>query len=164
MLLSKIKKFFKRDPKTSENISDILDALAWIKTYRKSGDFNTALIATKELILKNQIGITYYENVLRKVAVLENSNIAKIATNAKEKRKKIDSMLTNLYKELSNLEKLIYEIEKEQISRRTEEEQTAQKIKFKFHSQEIKNILEKKDYSHALSFAKKLVSDFPSES
>lgn len=80
MMLSKIKKFFSHDPKISENITDISDALAWIKTYRKALNFDTAIIATKELILKNKIGITYYENASRKISVLENSNIEKIAT------------------------------------------------------------------------------------
>ena len=39
----------------------------------------------------------------------------------------------------------------------------AQKVKFKLHSQDIKDFLEKKDYIHALSLSKKLISDFPNE-
>ncbi len=162
-MFSRIKKYFSKSPQTSENITDISDALDWIKTYRKAQNFDTAVIATKELILKNQTGITYYENALRKVAVLENSNIEKIASSAREKHKKIDGILTILYKELNNLEKLIVEIEKERFDKQSIEEQNAQKVKFKMHSQEIKNIMHRKDYTHALSFAKKLVSDFPNE-
>lgn len=139
------------------------DALAWIKTYRKAGNYDTAIIATKELILKSQTAITYYENALRKIAVLENSNIEKIANSASDKRKKIDILLVNLYKELNNLEKTIAQIEKERNDKKSTEELKAQKVKFKIHSQEIKDILAKKDYIHALSFAKKLVSDFPNE-
>jgi len=120
-------------------------------------------MATKELTLKCRKGITYYENALRKIAVLRNSNIEKIADKAKEKHRKIDIILIRLYKELNNLEKIIVQIEKEKLDKQAVEEQKAQKIKFQFHSQEIKEILDKKDYAHALSLAKKLVSDFPNE-
>lgn len=137
--------------------------MAWIKTYRRAGNFDTAIIATKELILKSRTGITYYENAGRKVAVLENSNIEKIAAAAREKRKQIDIILTGLYRELNNLEKLIVQIEKECLDKQSIEEQKAQKIKFKLHTQEIQVLLSKKDYALALALAKKLVSDFPNE-
>ncbi len=162
-MFSKIKKFFQKEEKKPENIKDISDALAWIKTYRKAQNFDTAVIATKELILKSRTGITYYENALRKIAVLENSNIEKIAKKAKEKRQKIDSAINTLYKEVSDLERLIIDIEKERVNKISVEEQKAQKVRFKIHAQEIKDILSKKEYAHALSFAKKLVSDFPNE-
>jgi hypothetical protein len=152
------------NPQASENITDISDALAWIKTYRKAGNFDTALIATKELILKSQTGITYYENAERKIAVLESSNITKIAVAAKEKRKKIDNILIILYKEINELEKIVAQIEKERITKKDIEEKEAQKLGFKLHIQEIKDYLSKKDYSYALSLSKKLVSDFPHES
>lgn len=137
--------------------------MAWIKTYRRAGNFDTAIIATKELILKSQTGITYYENAGRKVAVLENSNIEKIAAAAREKQKQIDIILTGLYKELNSLEKVIVQIEKERLDKQSIEELKAQKIKFKLHTQEIQVLLSKKDYAHALALAKKLVSDFPNE-
>lgn len=156
-------KLFRKNPKASENITDISDALAWINTYRKALNFDTAIIATRELILKSQTGITYYENALRKITVLENSNIEKIATAARGKHKKIDIILTSLYKEINNLEKIIIQIEKERLEKKDIEEHKAQKVKFKIHTQEIQEILHKKDYTHALSFAKKLVSDFPNE-
>ena len=162
-MFSKIKQFFQKEEKKAENIRDISDALAWIKTYRKALNFETAIIATKELILKSRTGITYYESAQRKIAVLENSNIEKIAAKAKEKRQKIDVIIKQLYKDLASLEKLVIEIEKESFDKKSHEEQKAQKVKFKIHSQEIKDILEKKEYAHALSFAKKLVSDFPNE-
>lgn len=162
-MFSKIKKFFQKEEKKPENIKDISDALEWIKTYRKAQSFDTAVIATKELILKSRTGITYYENALRKVAVLENSNIEKIAKKAKEKRQKIDTAINTLYKEVNDLEKLIIDIEKERLNKISVEEQKAQKVRFKIHTQEIKDILSKKEYAHALSFAKKLVSDFPNE-
>ncbi len=162
-MFSKIKKFFQKEEKKPENIKDISDALAWIKTYRKAQNFDTAVMATKELILKSRTGITYYENALRKIAVLENSNIEKIAKKAKEKRQKIDNAINTLYKEVSDLERLIIDIEKERVNKISVEEQKAQKVRFKIHAQEIKDILSKKEYAHALSFAKKLVSDFPNE-
>lgn len=163
-MFSKIKLFFSLAPRASENITDISDALSWIKTYRKALNFDTAIIATKELILKNQTGITYYENIGRKIAVLENSNIEKIAMKAKEKRKKVTAILANLYKELANLEKILVQIEEERLAKQNIEEQKSQKIRFKLHSQEIQDALGSKDYTHALSHAKKLVSDFPNES
>jgi len=162
-MFSKIKKFFWASSQASENIINISDALAWIKTYKKAERFDLAIMATKELTLKCRTGITYYENALRKIAVLRNSNIEKIADKAKEKHRKIDIILIRLYKELNNLEKIIVQIEKEKLDKQAVEEQKAQKIKFQFHSQEIKEILDKKDYAHALSLAKKLVSDFPNE-
>ncbi len=113
MLLSKIQKFFQKTPGTSENITDISDAISWIKTYRKALNFDLAIMATKELILKNQTSITYYENTQRKIAVLENSNIEQIATRAKEKRQKIDKVIISLYKDLRSLEKILGEIEVE---------------------------------------------------
>lgn len=163
MILSKIKKFFSVGAKTSENITDISDALAWIKTYRKALNFDTAIIATRELILKSQIGITYYENAGKKIAALENSNIEKIATRAKEKRKKIDSILTGLYKELNNLENIIVQIEKERLDKQDIEDRKAQELKFKNYTRVIKEVLDKKDFISALSYTKKLVSDFPNE-
>lgn len=138
--------------------------MSWIKTYRKAGNFDTALIATKELILKSQTGITYYENASKKIAVLENSNIEKIATTAKEKRKKINVILIDLYKEINKLEKILVQIEKERIAKQDIAEREAQKIGFKLHSQKIKDLLFRKDYTHALTLAKKLVLDFPHES
>lgn len=158
-----MKKLFRLSPRASEDITDISDALAWIKTYRKARDFNTAIMAAKELILKTNTGITYYENAERKVAVLENSNIEKIATAAKEKRKKIGNILSDLYKKLSHLENIVDQIENERLKEKIAEENRAQKIKFKLHSQEIRGALDRKDYPHALSGAKKLVSDFPHE-
>lgn len=163
MILSKIKKFFSVESKASENITDISDALAWIKTYRKALNFDTAIIATRELILKMQTGITYYENVRRKVTILENSNIEKIAMKAREKRKKIDSILTGLYKEINNLEKIIVQIEKEHIDKQDIEDQKEKKLKFKNYTRVIKEVLDKKDFISALSYTKKLVSDFPNE-
>lgn len=163
MMFSKIKELFGTKPKTPENIIDISGALSWIKTYRKAGDFNTALMATRELILKSQTGITYYENVLRKIAVLENSNIEKIAKTAREKRKKVNLILSHFYKELRDLEKIIGEIEKERFSKQSIEDQKAQKLKFKLLTQELDTLIKKKDYTPALAFAKKLISDYPNE-
>jgi hypothetical protein len=163
MVIAILKKFFRKNKTASEDITDISDALAWIESYRKALNFDTAIIATRELILKSKTGITYYENILRKIAVLENSNIRKIAVAAKGKHKKIDLILLSLYKDINNLEKVIAQIEKERIDKGSIEEHKAQKIKFKFHAQSIHEMLSKKDYVHALSFAKKLVSDFPNE-
>lgn len=137
--------------------------MSWIKSSKNSGDFETAIIATKELILKNKSAINYYENAERKISVLENSNIEKIARKAKEKQKKVSTILVSLYKDLNTLEKTLAQVEKERLDKQVVEEQRAQKTAFKLHSKEIHNLLVKKDYIHALSLSKKLVSDFPTE-
>ncbi len=162
-MFSKLKHIFSKTPKVSENITDISDALAWIKTYRKAGNYTTAITAAKELVLKSQTSITYYESALRKIAVLENTNVESISKKAKEKHAQIDAILSGLHKELNSLDKLIADIEKERTDKLSVEEQKIQRIKFKQHVQEIQKIITKKDYLHALSFAKKLVSDFPNE-
>ena len=163
MIFSKIKQFFQRTSKKSENISTISDALTWLKTCQKAGDFNTAIIAAKELILKSQTGITYYENAKRKIMVLENSNIETISIAAKEKHKKIDSLLIDLYKEINSIEKISEQIEKEYLDKKTKEEIIAKKQKFKIHTKELGELFRKKEYTDALVLAKKLVSEFPNE-
>lgn len=107
-------------------ITDISDAILWIKTYRRAHDFDTALFATRELILKNKTGITYYEEAIKKIAVLENSNIDKIAQAAIAKRKKINNILEALYKELVILEKIMIQTEKEKIDTQKKDEELVQ--------------------------------------
>gem|GEM_PF-2480433 len=135
----------------------------WIKTYRKARNYDTAIIASKEILLKNKTGVTYYEEVLKKLFVLETSNIEKVSQAAKEKRKKVDDILTLLYKRLNILEKIIDDVEKEKILAQEKERKEAQKEKFGSSLKEIEGLLKKKDYSRALFFTKKLVADFPSD-
>jgi hypothetical protein len=163
MIFAKIKKFFQRNSQESENITDISEALTWLKTCQKTGDFNTAIIAAKELILKNQTGITYYENAKRKILVLENSNIETISLAAKEKHKKIDTILINLYKEVNNIEKVLVQIEKEYLEKRDKEEVIEKKLKFKLLTKDLNELFRKKEYTDALILAKKLLSDFHNE-
>lgn len=87
----------------------------------------------------------------------------KIAEKAKDKRKKIDDIVVNLYKEMSDIQKLLKKIENEYSHKQAQEEQRAQKERFKIHSQEIKDILKRNEFLNALSHAKKLVSEFPNE-
>lgn len=159
----KLKQFLKLVPPPSEMLTDISDAIAWIKTYRKAHDFDNALFATRELILKTKTGIHYYEESLKKIAVLENSNIETVVHAALLKRKKINDILAALYKELDTLEKIIVATEKEKIEIQKKDEEIIQKGKFKIQSAEIKELMDKKEYARALSFAKKLVSEFPQE-
>lgn len=107
--------------------------------------------------------MTYYEEVLKKLFVLETSNIEKVSNAAKEKRKKVDDILSLLYKRLNILEKIIDEIEKEKIVVEEKERKEAQKEKFGTAFKEIEGLLKKKDYSRALFFTKKLVADFPND-
>lgn len=162
-MFSKIKKLFQRNLQKSESITNLSDALEWVKACRKKGDYNTAIIAAKELILKSQTSITYYENAIWKMMVLENSNIQTISVAAKEKHKKINAIIINLYKKINNIEKLSFQIEKEYLNKKHKEEEIEKKIKFNANIQKYKKLLKEKDYSEALLLAKKMVSDFPIE-
>lgn len=162
-MFSKLKQLLWFIRPESEKITDFSDALDWISTYRKAKNFDTAIFATRELILKNKTSITYYENAQRKIAVIESSNIDRVAKAAKEKRKKVDAILNALYKQLNTLEKNLSDIEKEQLRGQEVEQKKLQQIKFKRDIWEIDVMFRKKDYARALSFSKKLVSDFPNE-
>lgn len=95
--------------------------------------------------------------------VLENSNIETISLAAKEKHKKIDSLLIDLYKEINSIEKISGQIEKEYLDNKTKEEIILKKQKFKIHMKELNDLFHKKEYTDALILAKKLVSEFPNE-
>lgn len=107
--------------------------------------------------------MTYYEEVLKKLFVLETSNIERVSEAAKEKRKKVDDILALLYKRLNILEKIINDIEKEKAIVQEKEQKELQKEKFESSFKEIEGLLKKKDYSRALFFTKKLVADFPND-
>lgn len=163
MIFSKIKYFFQHTSKKSENISTFSDALIWLKTCQKTGDFHTAMIAAKELILKSQTGITYYEHAKQKIMVLENSNIETISMAAKKKHKKIDDILIGLYKEINSIEKISHQIEKQYLENKKKKDIIEKKQQFKIHIKEFDTFLHKKMYTDALLLAKKLVSEFPNE-
>ncbi|EKD30239.1 MAG: serine phosphatase [uncultured bacterium (gcode 4)] len=163
MFLQQIKKIFWWKESVSENITDFSDALDWIKTYRKARNYDTAIIASKEILLKNKTGVTYYEAVLKKLFVLEASNIDKVSQAAKEKRKKVDEILSLLYKRLNILEKIIGEVEEERTIAQEKEQKELQKERFGKSLKEIEGLMKKKDFSRALFFTKKLVADFPKD-
>ena len=60
------------------------EAINWVETYIKAEEYETAMMATRELILKVKSGITYYLDAEKKVATLATSNIEEVAKKAKE--------------------------------------------------------------------------------
>lgn len=107
--------------------------------------------------------MTYYEAVLKKLFVLEASNIDRVSEAAKEKRKKVDEILSLLYKRLNILERIISEVEEEKTVAYEKEQKELQKERFGKSLKEIEGLMKKKDFSRALFFTKKLVADFPKD-
>jgi hypothetical protein len=73
------KKLFTKKKIDSELINDFDKAFYFIRTYEKAEEYKTAIMAIRELILKHKSGINYYDEVLKKLHTLENSNIEAIS-------------------------------------------------------------------------------------
>lgn len=84
-----------------------IDAYEWIDTYKKAGEYDTAIMAARELLLKVKSGITYYSDAQKKVITLANSNISEVAKAAKDKSKIIDHELKSLYMWEEKLRKIV---------------------------------------------------------
>lgn len=87
------------------------EAFSWIETYVKAEEYETAIMATRELMLKVKSGITYYLDAEKKVATLASSNIEDIAKKAKQKAKIIEREMKSLHQLELKLVKLIERIE-----------------------------------------------------
>jgi hypothetical protein len=61
----------------------------WIETYIAAHEYDTAMIASRELLLKTKAGVTYYLSAEKKVKVLAISNIPAIAKASSIKLKEI---------------------------------------------------------------------------
>lgn len=162
-MFEKLKSIFHSNKENPENVRDFQEAIDWIKTYKKAEDYDTAIFAARELKLKNQSGINYYESALKKIAVLEASNIERVALAAKEKKNKVDTILNGLYKKVSIVEKLLQEIEQEKFASIEKNQKKEMLLVFKQRCREINETVDKKEYHFALSLAKKLAADFPNE-
>lgn len=147
----------------SENITEFSEAIDWIQAYKKAENFDTAIFACRELILKTKSSINYYEEVLKKLTFSEASNIEKISKVASEKKRSLSPILVMLYKRLDVLDKTMMDIEKNKQKNEKIKLDTLQKERFTISTREIDACIKKKEYTHALSFAKKLVADFPNE-
>ncbi|MDD2566320.1 MAG: PP2C family protein-serine/threonine phosphatase [Candidatus Gracilibacteria bacterium] len=156
----RIFEIFKKKQQDSEMIDDFDDALFFIKTYEKAQDYKNAIMAIRELILKHKSGINYYEETLKKLYMMEVSNIESVSNEAKAKKKIINAALEILNKRLIILNKRLKEVEKIKTKKDDKLKFQAEKEKFKFKSDEIKDFISKKDYAKALSWAKKFIFEF----
>ncbi|MFZ4461986.1 MAG: hypothetical protein ACOYN2_05820 [Patescibacteria group bacterium] len=66
----------------ADKVTDFSDAYDWIVTYQKSEEYDNAIMAARELLLKIKTGITYFNSAERKIAVLAASNIPSISKTA----------------------------------------------------------------------------------
>lgn len=158
MILDSFFRFITFGRKDKEKVTAFVDAYRWIETYMKAGEYDTAIMAVRELLLKVKTGITYYLNAQKKVATLASSNIQEVAKAAKAKNKIIDSELQSLHEWETKLRKII------QICEELKAKQTArleqERIKGEIHLEvtNIKNHIKKQEISQAYHLAKKLLS------
>lgn len=92
-------------------MNDFEKALYLIATYKKAKNYNSAVLATRELLLKYKTSINYYEAVLKKLYSLETSNIDIVAKSATIKITKIKEILDNIQKRLSIIQKELKDTE-----------------------------------------------------
>lgn len=158
MILDSFFRFITFGRKDKEKVTAFVDAYRWIETYMKAWEYDTAIMAVRELLLKVKTGITYYLNAQKKVATLASSNIQEVAKAAKAKNKIIDSELQSLHEWETKLRKIIQTCEelKSKQTARLEQE----RIKGEIHLEvtNIKNHIKKQEISQAYHLAKKLLS------
>lgn len=164
MLFTIFKNFFARRKQESEMITDLLDAVEWIKTYQKSGNYDTAIMAGRELMLKIKSALTYNEAVKRKIIALKASNIDKVAKAAKGKQSEVERRLAHFYKWERILSNLIHEVERKKAIEREKEIERREKNKFSDMEKEIKGFIKKRDLVKAMQLASALVSTFEGNS
>ncbi|EKE29357.1 MAG: hypothetical protein ACD_2C00185G0002 [uncultured bacterium (gcode 4)] len=151
---------FKNKTQETELINDFDKALYFIRTYEKAADYKTAIMATRELILKHKSWINYYEESLKRLYSLEASNIDAVSNDARDKIKKIKDWLDILYKRLGKLDSRLLELEKIKFKADEKLKLKVENEKIKFRAKEIKETLSRKDYTKALQQWKKFVFDF----
>lgn len=151
---------FKKKEVKSELVKQYDEAIFCIQTYEKAKDYNSVIMATRELILKHKSWINYYEEWLKKMYSLEASNIEEISKWAKEKIKKVREIIDILYKRLSYLEKKLLEIEKIKEKKEQAIKEKVDKEKLKHRINEINDEISNKEYVKALTLAKKFAYDF----
>ena len=150
--------FKKKAASSSETAYDFTDAFDWIVTYRKAEEYDTSVMASRELILKVKTGITYYANAEKKVASLASSNIDSIVPAAKAKLKVIETHLKHLRKWE---EKIRDEIKTcESLSAKKRERMAKEKVELEIRKEvsEIEALFRKRNYTEALHMAKRFAS------
>ncbi len=161
MILEKIKKFFFNKKKLQKEFIKWFNTAYWlIKIHEKAQDYKTCILAIKELYLKYKVWINYYEQWIKKLYALENSNIIEISSKAKEKIETLQEILNILNQKLNILDKKLKSIE---IIKNKLEEKNRIEIEewiIKKQIQEIEWQLKNKNYITALTQAKKLAFDY----
>lgn len=155
-----LKKIFRKKPDASEAVTDFSDAVEWIKAYRKSGNYDTALMAAHEILLKVKSSINYNERAERKIAVLESSNIEEVAKTAKAKHRELEHRLKHFYKWERTISQIVDEVRHEKAEAEEKAVENRQKLRFADMEKEIKGLFKKKEYLKALQAARALSQTF----
>lgn len=163
-MFKKLKTFFNLNKKKQpELIKWFKEALEWIKTYENIKDYKNVILAIRELILKHKSLINYNEELIKKLHVIESSNIEEVSKKAKEKIKKIRILSFELSKRLIFLEKRLSINEQKNKAEIEEYRRKVQEKEYKIQVKEIKTYLKQKEYLKALSLWKKIAYDFPNK-
>lgn len=155
-----LKKLLGKKDAASEAVTDFTDAVEWINTYRKAGNYDTALMATHELLLKIKSGINWSEQAERKAAVLESTNLENVAKTATAKKKQLQARLDGLYRWERSISKLIDDLKHEKVTAEEKAAELHQLRRFADMENEVKAQLKKKEYVKALQAARALVGTF----
>lgn len=114
-------------------------------------------MAAHELILKHKSAITYFESGLKKLYVLESSNIKEISNNAQAKIQKINVFLEEVYVRVSQLQKILENFQKNQQRFEDSVRLDKEKIQLEQMLVDVENFLGKHEYAKALGLVKKIV-------
>ncbi len=155
-----IKKFFGKKEAASEAVTGFTEAVDWIDAYRKAENYDTALMAAHELLLKIKTHITYTEQAERKASVLESTNLEDVAKTASEKKKQLGVRLDGLYKWERTVSKLLDDLKHEKVKAEEKKAELLQKRRFEDMENEVKASMKKKDYAKALQSARALMQTF----
>ncbi len=155
-----IKKLFGKKEAASEAVTGFTEAVDWIGAYRKAGNYDTALMAAHELLLKVKTHITYTEQAERKASVLESTNLEDVARAAAEKKKQLSVRLDGLYKWERAVSKLLDDLKHEKVKAEEKAAELLQKRRFEDMEREVNANIKKKDYVKALQSARALVGTF----
>lgn len=155
-----IKKLFGKKEAASEAVTGFTEAFDWIGAYRKAGNYDTALMAAHELLLKIKTHITYTEQAERKASMLESTNLEDVVKTASEKKKQLAARLDGLYRWERDVSKLLDELKHEKVKAEEREAELLQKRRFEDMEREIQSHMKKKDYVKALQSARALVGTF----
>lgn len=158
MFVASFLRYLQFGRKDKDKVTAFMDAYQWIETYIKAGEYDTAIMAIRELLLKVKSGVTYYLNAQKKVATLASSNIHEVAKAAKSKNKIIDAELQHLHEWEDKLRKAIVICEESKSKQMQRLE--AERIKGEIHLEivAIKNHIKKNEISQAYHLSKKLLS------